>query len=70
MGAMKCLSCGLTLNIGVTSIEFEGDKSPDTETIAFQVLPMICSNEKCELYGGKDLSSPTQVVEKIRQRLN
>jgi len=67
---MKCSACGGTLNIGVSTMVFEGDNSPDTPTIAFQLLPMICSNPECSMYGGHDLSNPTKVVQTLRQKMN
>jgi len=67
---MKCPSCGSTLNIGKTLIVFEGDNSPDTPTIAYTIMPMVCSNPECSIYGGHDLNNPTRVVQTLRQKMN
>lgn len=65
----KCPECGCTLSIGVTHMEFEGDKSESTPTKAYNVLPMICTNLKCK-NGSTDLSNPKIVIETLRQPMN
>ncbi|OCZ54319.1 hypothetical protein [Dehalobacter sp. TeCB1] len=67
---MQCPKCGCTLSIGVTEMTFENDDTPDKETIAYNNLPMICTNKACDLYGGKDLTKPDQVVQVLKQRMN
>ena len=67
---MQCNACKCTLSIGVAHIEFEGDASPDTPTVAYNVLPMVCTNPDCTNYSGADLNSPKVIVETLRQKMN
>ena len=64
----KCPKCNGTLSIAKSHIKFEGDNSPDTETKAYNVLDMICTNPRCPNYTS-DLSNPI-VIETLRQPMN
>lgn len=72
----KCPKCNNRLNIANGAIEFEGDKSADTETIAYQVINKVCCNndtgngKPCDNYCGNDLSNPKIVVDTERIKLN
>lgn len=66
---MNCPTCNCTLSIAKTHLEFEGDNSPDTPTVAYNVLPMVCTNPDCDNYSGADLNSPRVIVETLRQRM-
>ena len=65
----KCPKCNGTLSIGVTHMEFEGDKSENTPTIAYNVLPLCCVNPKCDNYS-ENLNNPKIVIDTIRQKMN
>lgn len=72
---MQCPVCKCTLSIGISHIEFEGDNAPNTPTVAYNVLPMVCTNgdfggKPCPNYAGTDLSNPKIVVETLRQKMN
>lgn len=65
---MKCPKCSKALQIANSKMEFEGDKSTDTETKAFQVMQMVCKNPSCSNFS-KDLDNPI-VLETVRVPLN
>lgn len=65
----KCSKCNGTLSIGATHMEFEGDNSIETPTIAYNILPMCCVNPKCDNYSA-DLSNPKIVIDTLRQKMN
>ena len=66
---MQCPSCTHQLRIGKTYITFKNDDTPDAQTEAYTNLPLICVNPKCSLFGGKDLSNPTQIVQTVANRM-
>lgn len=66
----SCPKCQAMLRTGTTYYTFEGDESPDEQTLAFINMPMLCLNEKCENYAGDDLSAPKYVVENIKTQVN
>jgi len=60
---MQCPACNQRLQIGKVTYTTEGE-------IAYCNQPLICVNPQCEMYGGKDLSNPTKVVDVKKHKLN
>jgi len=65
----KCPKCNCSLSISKAKIEFEGDSSKNTKTIAFNCLSMVCTNPKCVNYTS-DLKNPTIIIDVIKQQMN
>ena len=65
----KCRKCNCTLSIAKAHMEFEGDSSRNTETKAFNVLDMVCTNPKCSNYT-KDLENPTIILDTLKLKMN
>lgn len=66
----QCPKCQSSLRIGKTFYTFENDDTPDNPTIAFVNMPMLCVNNVCENYVGKDMNNPKHVIETIRNKAN
>lgn len=49
---------------------FEGDESPDTETIAYTNMTMLCPNKECDQYAGEDLTNPRIIIDVVKNRVN
>lgn len=45
---MKCPLCDIEMQIKGSTLRFEGDTSPDTETKAYRVLTLECRNPQCK----------------------
>lgn len=65
---MDCPKCNKPLNIAKSYLTFVNDDTPNTPTEAFRNLDMVCINERCDMYAGKDLTQPNKVVDTIKNR--
>ena len=56
---MNCPNCNKTLMIA--------SSHPISENEEIKVIQtMVCTNKKCDLYAGKDLSKPKHIVETVK----
>jgi hypothetical protein len=62
---MKCPQCNLNTTIADTKY-----KSDIGSTDIFVEQTHVCTNSKCGMYAGKDLSNPSTVVEVTSTKIN
>ena len=62
---MNCPKCNQPLRIASSRF-----KSEEGSTDVFQVLNFVCTNPKCELFGGKDLANPSRVAKVEKRKVN
>lgn len=62
---MKCPQCNLNATIAKTEY-----KSDIGSTDIFVEQTHVCTNSKCGMYAGKDLSKPATVIEVTRTKIN
>lgn len=58
---MICPKCNSMLQIAKSYLTFENDTTPDLPTKAFTNLEMVCVNQHCDNYAGKNLENPSYV---------
>jgi hypothetical protein len=63
---MICPKCNSMLQIAKSYLTFENDTTPDLPTKAFTNLEMVCVNQHCDNYAGKELENPSSVVEIVK----
>lgn len=66
----RCSQCGEELQIADSKYVATGDTSPDTETLIFVELTMVCPNIKCKSYAGADHQKPLKIEKQIRNQMN
>jgi hypothetical protein len=62
---MNCPKCSQPLRIASSKFD-----SAEGSTDVFRVLSFVCTNSKCELFGGKDLANPSKVAKVEKRKVN
>jgi hypothetical protein len=62
---MKCPQCNL--NATIANAEHKSDIG---STDVFVEQTYVCTNSKCGMYAGKDLSNPATIIEATRTKIN
>jgi hypothetical protein len=62
---MNCPKCSQPLRIASSKFD-----SAEGSTDVFRVISFVCTNPKCELFGGKDLANPSKVAKVDKRKVN
>ena len=65
-----CPKCNSLVRISDSKLVFENDDTPELETIAYNLMKLVCVNPECEDYCGTDVSNLRIVIEVVKNRVN